>query len=313
MGLLIISMLLIIIIVVFLYYIYIVNASIDKLIKNLNFVIDGNYNVRFFTLPFTQKKIVELAIKLNQSMQEIQKISERRSYLESTRKQMIANMSHDLRTPLTSILGYLEVVKNDSTLKDNEKEKYIDIISIKALKLHQLIHDFFELSRIDSNDLSFNMEKINLKEKVEESLIVFYQEFMDEGIEVKVDIPSKPVYIKGDSVSIDRILYNLISNAIKYGKDGKLVGVCLTEKKQQVILQIWDSGQGIMPNDIPKLFERLYTSEISRNSKQFKGSGLGLTITKKLVQKHGGTIKVSSIPRRKTTFSVCFPNWNIYK
>ncbi|WP_443127523.1 sensor histidine kinase [Gracilibacillus sp. D59] len=259
-------------------------------------------------MPFTPKKVVKLAIKLNKLLQAIQKMAERQSYLESTRKQMIANMSHDLRTPLTSILGYLEAIKDDPNLTSTEKEEYIEIISIKAEKLNHQIYDFFELAKIESDDISLKMEKVNLKEKAEETVLMFYQDFINAGIEVEIDLPSEPVYIKGDQVSIDRILYNLISNALKYGKDGKWVGLTLEKKKDQVTLEIGDSGQGILPEDISKLFERLYTSERSRSAKEFKGSGLGLTITKKLVQMHGGTIEVSSIPMKRTTFSVHFPS-----
>ncbi|MGP4039113.1 sensor histidine kinase [Gracilibacillus sp. D59] len=278
------------------------------MIKNIDSAIKGNYNVRFFVMPFTPKKVVKLAIKLNKLLQAIQKMAERQSYLESTRKQMIANMSHDLRTPLTSILGYLEAIKDDPNLTSTEKEEYIEIISIKAEKLNHQIYDFFELAKIESDDISLKMEKVNLKEKAEETVLMFYQDFINAGIEVEIDLPSEPVYIKGDQVSIDRILYNLISNALKYGKDGKWVGLTLEKKKDQVTLEIGDSGQGILPEDISKLFERLYTSERSRSAKEFKGSGLGLTITKKLVQMHGGTIEVSSIPMKRTTFSVHFPS-----
>ncbi|WP_163581370.1 sensor histidine kinase [Gracilibacillus saliphilus] len=290
-----------------LYYLYKINVSVKRWNKNIDLAIEGNYNVRFFVMPYTPRRMVKLAIKLNKLLQAIQKMAERQSYLESTRKQMIANMSHDLRTPLTSILGYLEAIKNDPNLTGAEKEEFIEIIRMKAEKLNHQIYDFFELAKIESEDISLKMEKVNLKEKAEETILMFYQDFVDAGIEVEVDLPGEPVYIKGDQLSIDRILYNLISNALKYGKDGKKVGLHVVKENDQVVLEIWDSGQGIPANDFSKLFERLYTSERSRSQKSFKGSGLGLTITKKLVQMHGGTIEVSSIPMERTTFSVHFP------
>ncbi|HZD59784.1 MAG TPA: ATP-binding protein, partial [Anaerolineae bacterium] len=128
------------------------------------------------------------------------------------------------------------------------------------------------------------------------------QDCAQAGITPELQIPDKPLYIWGDPYSVERILENLLSNAIRYGRSGGIIGVGLREGPDKIWIDVWDRGRGIPPYDLPYIFDRLYTAESSRNS-ALQGSGLGLAITKRLVEKQHGEIFVESTPHEKTTFS----------
>lgn len=216
---------------------------------------------------------------------------------------MISNISHDLRTPLTSMLGYIEMLQNDTSLTLNEKKEYLEVIENKGETLRNLIDEFFKLSKIDSDDIKLEIKKIDITEVIRQCLISFLKDFESKEINPVIQIPEKEIYIDADEKSILRILQNIIGNSLKYGNSGKVIGIRLKENKDKVTIEIWDKGKGIKKEDLPYIFKRLYTVEQSRNS-NLKGSGIGLTIVKKLVEKHNGTVEVESIPYEKTTFKV---------
>ncbi|WP_199873045.1 sensor histidine kinase [Inediibacterium massiliense] len=219
---------------------------------------------------------------------------------------MISNISHDIRTPLTSILGYLEALNKDKNLSDEERQYFLSIAYDKSEKLYKLLEEFFEISKLESEDILIKVEKINLTNTVQEVLVGFYWEFINESIEPVIDIPEKDFFVWGDSKLIDRILSNLLLNALRYGKKGKIIGIKIREENAMIWVDVWNGGVGIPEKDIPYIFDRLYTVEPSRNKRVY-GSGLGLAIVKELVESLKGEISVNSIPNEKTTFSFSLP------
>ena len=248
------------------------------------------------------KSLGKLSTELNMLMDRFQSTLEEKQKLESTHKQLISNISHDIRTPLTSLLGFVEVLQNSNTLSSEEQKDYLDIIHSKGLSLYKMIQDFFELSKLEAEDTEILMEKVDLADKAREVLAAFYQDFVMNGITPEIKLPECAVYVQGNSSGLERVLQNLLSNALKYGKDGGVIGVTLREEADRVWMDIWDKGKGIPENDLPLLFNRLYTVEASRNEKM-RGSGLGLAIAKQLVEKQNGEITASSAPGINTTFS----------
>lgn len=262
----------------------------------------GNFNQRF-RIQTNNHLLQELSGNLNRLIDNFQNTFERVKYLEDSRKQMISNISHDLRTPLTSLLGYIDMLQNEEDLTPEEVDNYLEIVRNKGEHLSRLLQDFFEFSKLEAQDTLVKFNKVDIKARVEEIVLNFYQDFVNAGITPEISMPDQPVYVWGDDNSIERVLSNLLSNALKYGKDGKVIGLNLKEDEDKVLLEVWDRGKGIKEEDLPHIFDRLYTGESSRNEKM-RGSGLGLTIAQKLIEQINGEIGVTSIPGEKTTFSI---------
>lgn len=293
---------LIIIIFILIAIIVFQNIKINKISNSLTEIITGNFNARIKFHDYN-KSVKNLIINLNRIIDKFQEVVYVNKQYEDDRKKMISNISHDLRTPLTSMLGYVEMLQTDTSLSLNEKKEYLDVIESKGELLRRLIDEFFSLSKIDSDDINFEFKKIDITEVTRQCVLSFLKDFEAKEITPVIEIPEKEVYITADEKSITRILQNIISNSLKYGSSGKIIGISLKENKDNVTITIWDKGKGIKKEDLPYIFERLYTGEKSRNN-HLKGSGIGLTIVKKLVEKHNGKIEVESLPYEKTTFKI---------
>ncbi|MBW9172124.1 sensor histidine kinase [Clostridium estertheticum] len=282
------------------------NIKIHSISDNIKEVIDGNFNERIRIYDYNPR-VKDLIIDLNKLIDEFQKIVSLNKQYEDDRKKMISNISHDFRTPLTTMLGYIEMLREDNSLNDKENMEYLEIISTKGEILRGLIEEFFSLSKFDSSDVVLTFKRVNISEIMRQCILSFLKDFEINGIELVIDISSVDIFIRADEVAIYRVLQNLIANALRYGAEGKVIGVSLEGEMNSVVLKIWDRGRGIPQEEIPYIFKRLYSVDKSRNNRQ-TGSGLGLTIVKKLVEKHEGIIEVSSKPYEKTTFKITLRN-----
>lgn len=300
-------------ILIILILIVIILSSYKKLNyigRILDEVLDGNYNQRIRQQNHI-KLLNILNIKINRLIDKLQKVNGDNKRSEESRKKMISNISHDLRTPLTSMLGYLELVLDDrnlqiNTLSEIKKEEYIRIIYNKGNNLYDLMEEFFQISKLDSNDIRLETKKVNISEIVRENIISFFNEIQKLNIEPKINIPEEDIYVLGDEKVLNRIFNNLINNALKHGTKANIIGINLKYDQKNIFIDIYDNGVGIPENEINYVFDRLYTVEKSRSLK-IKGSGLGLTIVKKLVEALGGGISVYSVPFEKTVFTVTLP------
>jgi signal transduction histidine kinase len=275
-------------------------------------VFEGNFNQRIRQQNHI-KPLKILTINMNKIIESLQKINEENKRSEESRKKMISNISHDLRTPLTSMLGYLELILEDRSIEDRrnalsekQNEEYLRIVYNKGNYLYDLMEEFFQVSKLDSNDLRLEIKKVNVSEIIRENIISFFNEIQKLDIQPEINIPDEDVYVLGDEKALNRIFTNLINNALKHGMKATIVGVKLNYDEKNIVIDIYDNGAGIPDNEINYVFDRLYTVEKSR-SLNAKGSGLGLTIVKKLVEALGGKITVFSSPFEKTTFTVIFP------
>ncbi|MCX7759499.1 MAG: HAMP domain-containing histidine kinase [bacterium] len=256
------------------------------------------------------KPVKRLSIDINSLLEvhEANRIKVRE--LEISQKRVISNISHDLRTPLTSLLGYLEMLQKDTSLTEEEKAEYLEIAISKGKSLYFFVQNFFELAKLEANDTQYDFEKLDISNTIKEIMLSFYSDFSQNKIQPELDLPENPVYVLANRTCIERILQNLISNALRYGKDGGIIGVALREVPDRIWVDIWDNGKGIAQKDIEHIFERLYISEKSRNN-NMRGSGLGLSIAKKMIEKMNGEIFVSSVPSVKTIFSFYLRRYDI--
>ncbi|MNU70015.1 Alkaline phosphatase synthesis sensor protein PhoR [compost metagenome] len=249
----------------------------------------------------------QLADELNQFLEHHRQLGDRTLFLEEDRKQMLMYLSHDLRTPLTSLLGYIEVIqRNPAGLSPQDKDSYLNVIHAKAVKLITQINDYFELAKLDSMESPLILAPFDLVTVVQEVILSLHQPIELSQIEPDLRLPDHPVLVYGNALGTERILLNLITNAYRYGAEGGLLGVEIQESTHEVVVQVWDRGKGIAPAELPYIFNRFYTGQRSRGH-HVQGSGLGLAIAKKLAEKQSGSLTVSSVPYEKTTFFLTLP------
>ncbi|HDR7708268.1 TPA: HAMP domain-containing histidine kinase [Bacillus cereus] len=248
-------------------------------------------------------ELQKLLVAINQLLDAKQKTNADHAKVEISMRKMLSNISHDLKTPLTVILGYTEMLNKDKTMNKEEQQILLEKVHVKTLEVMELIHKFFDLAKLESGDKAIEMTKVNMNEVCREKILSFYDLVTTKGFQVHIDIPERNIYALGNVEVLGRVLNNLISNAITYGDDGKALGMTLRDDDTGVYIDVWDKGKGIDESHIDKVFERMYTLEDSRN-RLYQGSGLGLTITKRLVEAMDGKIYLSSKPYEKTIFTI---------
>ncbi|QOV11419.1 sensor histidine kinase [Viridibacillus arvi] len=249
------------------------------------------------------KELQKLLVVINQFLVAKHTTNANQAKVEISMRKMLSNISHDLKTPLTVVLGYIEILHTDPTMNEDERQVLLEKVHIKTIEVMELIQKFFDLSKLESGDKEIELTRVNMNEVCQENILSFYDLLMAKGFSVEIDIPNEQLYAHGNTDVLSRILNNLISNAITYGDDGKTLGITLRSDDKTVYIDIWDKGKGISESHIDKVFERMYTLEDSRN-RLYQGSGLGLTITKRLVEALGGEIHLSSKPYNKTVFTI---------
>ncbi|MCH1625290.1 sensor histidine kinase [Ferdinandcohnia quinoae] len=248
-----------------------------------------------------QHAIQNLLIQINRLLDYNQKTFADYAKTKNSLQKLISNMSHDLKTPLTVILGYVEKLKLDEKLTAKEKEMVTLRLHEKVMSLIALLNQFFDLVKIESEDYHIPLSKLSLNEICRKTVLDFYDLLQSKGLQVEIDIPEQDSYIFGNEQALNRVLSNLISNAIRYGSDGGVFGLKLQENIGTVSVEIWDKGKGIAEIHQDRVFERLFTLDDARNP-MFQGSGLGLSISKRLIEQMKGSIHLSSEPFERTSF-----------
>jgi signal transduction histidine kinase len=173
----------------------------------------------------------------------------------------------------------------------------------KAQRVMELINQFFTLAKLEAGDTEIEISKIDVCEACRENVLDFYELLTQKEFQVQVDIPEEAVFVRGNKDALQRILFNLISNVVRYGSDGKYIGMFLRSDEKYIYIDVVDKGKGIERGFAQNVFERLFTMEDSRN-REIQGNGLGLTIAQNLAHQLGGKITLESEPNVKTTFTV---------
>ncbi len=274
-----------------------IQAKIRRINKKLEEILETGSDEK--VMVFTDNPVLmELGGQINRLLIDRQKIRADFKREEISSKKMLANISHDIKTPLTVILGYLEIMSLNHA--DNEMLKKVET---KANQVMNLINQFFTLAKLESGDTNINLGKVNINEICRENVLEFYDILLQKDFDVDLFIPETAIFVQGEKEALQRILYNLLSNVIRYGSDGKYLGVFLRQDKGNVYIDVVDKGKGIEQEFASNVFDRLYTMEDSRN-REIQGNGLGLTIAKNLTKQLEGDLFLNSIPNVKTTFTV---------
>ncbi len=225
--------------------------------------------------------------------------------LENTRREFVANVSHELKTPLTSLQGFIETLLGGA-LKDKEQsEKFLDIMAEDTQRLARLIDDLLELSRIESKTVSLKKEPLLLKEEIQRALEAFTQRLQENRLTAENHVPSG-LKISADRDKFRQILLNLLDNAVKFNLPGGKITVTSQAVGAELQVSIQDTGIGMPEEDLPRIFERFYRVDKARN-RDTGGTGLGLSIVKHLVEAHGGHITCQSHIHEGSTFILLFP------
>lgn len=257
----------------------------------------ANINVLSKTLLAKEKESEKLKEKERAAL-DIERNAERQ------KNELITNVAHDLRTPLTTIVGYLELIKDDTALSKEDVHKYSGIAYEKSIRLQEMMDDLFEFTKLDNAYIKLNKSMINLSGLIMQMTDEFYPSFKDCNITPIVDLPEENIYVQGDGQLLARVFDNLISNALKYGYHNTDLKIEVSGDEKYATVKVINHGDTIASEDIPLLFNKFYRTDSSRNSKT-GGTGLGLAITKNIVDLHHGDISVTS-DDQITTFIVKF-------
>ncbi|GAA0135190.1 HAMP domain-containing sensor histidine kinase [Paenibacillus sp. YSY-4.3] len=245
----------------------------------------------------SKDEIGDLAAAINDLAADLQRYRD-------TRQEFFANISHELRTPITYLEGYAKVVRNQLYQTEEEKERYLDIIYQEGVRIHRLVDDLFELAKMEEGKVSLTMEWVDLKAVVEQAVEKVSLKAQDKGLALAVHSPGSVPLIRGDGMRMEQIVLNLLENAVQYTREGH-IDVHFNVTKGTLSLSVEDTGIGIAEEELSYIFDRFYRVEKSR-SRQTGGTGLGLSIVQRLVELQGGTLQVRSKRNAGTRFTVQF-------
>lgn len=273
-------------------YVFAVSESADKLFDK---------NVEYINLP---PEMVEVEKKLNHFKTESIKKERLARENEQKKDELIVYLAHDIKTPLTSMIGYLSLLSEIKDMPQEQKNRYIDIALDKSYRLEYLINELFDVARFNSEKIVLEKEEINLNLMLEQIADDFYPTLKEMNKKINFTSDEKTI-LYADPDKLSRVFNNLIKNAVNYSKENTDIDISILNKENQATVKITNKGKQIPKEKLDKIFEKFYRLDSSRTSKT-GGSGLGLAIAKEIVELHGGRIYAES-DMKETTFSVILP------
>ncbi|MED4534922.1 HAMP domain-containing sensor histidine kinase [Metabacillus fastidiosus] len=250
----------------------------------------------------------DIAQDINLASEKLKEAIERGDFSESSKDQLVVNLAHDLRTPLTSVLGYIDLILKDENLTKEQARHFLMIAFTKSQRLERLIDELFEITRMNYGMLPVNRKQIDLSDLLNQLKEELYPVFEKNHVIARINTPSH-LPISGDGELLARVFENLMINANRYGYDGQFIDINGFIDSGEVVVQIINYGDPIPQNELPNLFNMFYTGDKARTH-QGGSTGLGLFIAKNIVEQHDGTINVESSLIR-TVFEVRLPEDNV--
>lgn len=257
--------------------------EVRKIVKQLQLYNNRKTNKKI-DITLIDQDIEHLGVEVNRLIDLYVMENRKRVLFEKEQRQAVANMSHDLRTPLTSIIGYIQIANNEN-LSEVEKEELLAIAFDRAKRLERLLNDFFELSVLESTDYELKLQRINLTKLLTEVLVSFYDRFQEKRLEPTIEGLENNVTIFADHSAVIRVIENLLSNTLKHA-DGNIM-IRLEEQNGVASLMITNDALSLTEQDVQHMFDRFYMADQSRSG---KSTGLGLSIVKSLMEKMNGSI-----------------------
>ena len=265
---------------------------INKLIDATEELSNGNFDVRInFDYP---KVLNNLSISFNNMASEL-------GSAKILRNDFVNNFSHEFKTPIISIKGFAEILKDDELPKE-EKNEYLDIIIEESKRLTSLATNVLNLSKIETQVILKDIQRFNMGEQIRQSILLLDSKFESKNILLDVNI--QDCYINGNKEMLNQVWVNLLDNAIKFNNKNGMVSINMKREENNILITIIDTGVGINKEAINKIFDKFYQEDTSHAT---NGNGLGLSIVKKIIELHGGTIQCDSIVSKGTKFTVTIP------
>jgi len=306
-------------------YIFLYNKDIITLIVIIIFlVILLRFSISWFTKYFDEvsngmDKLVEesdneitlspeldfMEIKLNQIKNNLEKQKKAALDAEQRKNDLVVYLAHDIKTPLTSVIGYLNLLDEAPDMPPEQKAKYVGITLEKAYRLEQLINEFFEITRFNLQTIVLNKEKINLLFMLQQMADEFYPMLTPQGKQISVNVPDG-LTLWGDADKLARVFNNILKNAIAYSDENSVIDISAGQQDKNIVITFMNQGNPIPQAKLDTIFEKFYRLDSARSTNT-GGAGLGLAIAQEIVTAHNGTISVESNPEN-TTFTVKLPS-----
>lgn len=283
-----------------------INRVLSRMAGELKEILDEERDSALMVFTDNQE-LMALAGQINRLLEKQRRARADFLHSEISSKKMLSNISHDIKTPMTVVLGYLEIIR----LQGDASGEMVKKAEQKAQDVIELINQFFTLAKLEAGDMEIELTRLDICAICRETVLSFYEILTEKDFQVDIHIPEHAVYVWGDREALQRILNNLISNAVKYGAEGKFLGIALREEQEMVLVDVTDKGRGIDKKFAENVFERLFTMDDSR-SRQVQGNGLGLTIARNLARQMQGDILLESIPYKRTTFTLQLKKMTAY-
>lgn len=284
-----------------LFRLIIYKCEIRNICRSLNFFRKNKSNMQI-TANIYYREIKKLTEELNLLIDEQRKTEKAYRQSDESLKTTITNLSHDIRTPLTSLDGYFQLLTESNT--PEERERYCRIIKGRINSLRDMLEELFTYAKLQDNGYTLEKEKINISKLLFDTIFSFYDDFKNAGTEPQLDIIDNPVYIEGDGSALERVFQNIIKNALSHG--GKDVSISMTETDNKTEINISNSYSSQEELNPDMVFERFYKSDKARSK---TSTGLGLYIAKQLVSSMGGEITASA---EKNIFNICIKFENLH-
>lgn len=255
------------------------------------------------------REFVEICDSFNNMSQRLYESEKKQKELEQEKQEMLADISHDLKTPITVIQGYANAI-NDGLVSENERDMYLEIIAQKTNELNELINVFYEYSKMEHPDFELNLRPIDICVFLRDYMAQKYNELTIAGFEVDVDIPENHIVCNIDKIQMQRAFENIISNSVKHNDRGTMLYCLFEEREDTVRIVFADNGYGIPKQIMGDVFKPFAVGEKSRGN---HGSGLGLSVSKKIIEAHGGDIRLVDPCRNgyKTEFEIIIPIYSV--
>lgn len=278
--------------------------NFNKTWKSLNAFVDADNSIESFSKPYS-----DIEIRLKDIKLEVLESKSRAADAESRKNDLVMYLAHDLKTPLTSIIGYLTLLEESPELTVEQRAKFTGIALDKSYRLEQLINEFFEITRFNIHTVTLQRNKVDLGLMINQIADEFYPMLSEKRLDIRIDIPYR-ILIFADSDKIARVFDNLLKNAVSYSYDNSVINVGARVINNRLIIKFRNRCDEIPADKLERLFDKFYRMDSSRVTAT-GGSGLGLAIAKQLTELHGGTLTAKSSPEH-TDFTVILP-WQPYE
>ncbi len=274
----------------------------NEISKGIHYLAQGDFQHRVEIV--SNDEFGDIAQSMNLASEKLEQAIARGDFSESSKEQLVVNLAHDLRTPLTSVLGYLDLILKDDSLTEEQKKHYLTIAFTKSQRLERLIDELFEITRMNYGMLPIEKKRIDVSELLIQLKEELYPIYEKNDLIARTQITS-PLLILADGELLARVFENLLTNASRYGSEGQYVDINGFMEAEEVVIQVINYGNIIPPDELPHIFDMLYTGDKARTHQE-NSTGLGLFIAKNIVEQHHGTITAESNLVR-TIFEVRLP------